>query len=114
MTYLQFATGFKGGGVSPRPFIAAQAVPFNPEKLKSYEVGLKSDLFDRTLRVNGSVFFSKYNDLQLTLASCPQFGAGLPARWWPMPATPRCAAWNWRGTLRPTPGLVDGRCRPAT
>ena len=74
MTYLQFATGFKGGGVSPRPFIAAQAVPFNPEKLKSYEVGFKSDLFDRTLRINGSAFFSKYNDLLLTLASCPQFG----------------------------------------
>ncbi len=35
MTYVQYATGFKGGGVSPRPFSPAQAVPFNPEKLKS-------------------------------------------------------------------------------
>jgi iron complex outermembrane recepter protein len=75
MTYVQFATGFKGGGVSPRPFIAAQAVSFNPEQLKSYEIGVKSDLFDRKLRVNGSVFFSKYSDLQLTLLACPQFGA---------------------------------------
>ncbi len=78
MTYLQFATGFKGGGVSPRPFSPAQAVPFNPEKLKSYEVGMKSDLFGRRLRVNASAFFSDYTDLQLTLLSCPQFGAGLP------------------------------------
>jgi iron complex outermembrane recepter protein len=75
MTYLQFATGFKGGGVSPRPFIAGQAVPFNPEKLKSYEIGVKSDMLDRRLRVNGSVFFSDYTDLQLTLLACPQFGA---------------------------------------
>ena len=44
MTYVQFATGFKGGGISPRPFSAVQAVPFDPEELKSYELGVKSDL----------------------------------------------------------------------
>jgi iron complex outermembrane receptor protein len=78
MSYVQFATGFKGGGISPRPFNAAQAVPFDPEELQSYELGLKSDLFDRRMRLNASVFYSEYQDLQLTLASCPQFGAGLP------------------------------------
>jgi iron complex outermembrane recepter protein len=78
MSYVQFATGFKGGGISPRPFSAAQAVPFNPEELKSYEVGVKTDLFSRRVRLNTSVFFSDYSDLQLTLASCPQFGVGLP------------------------------------
>jgi iron complex outermembrane receptor protein len=78
MTYLQVATGFKGGGVSPRPFSAAQAVPFDPEELKSYELGVKSELFDRRARVNVSVFFSDYSDLQLTLSSCPQYGVGLP------------------------------------
>lgn len=78
MAYAQFATGFKGGGISPRPFSAAQAVPFNPEKLKSYEVGFKSDLFDRRLRVNGSAFFSKYTDMQLSLSNCPQFPPASP------------------------------------
>ncbi len=78
MTYVQWATGFKGGGISPRPFSAAQAVPFDPEELESYELGVKSDLFDRTLRINASVFYSEYTDVQLTLASCPQYGVGLP------------------------------------
>jgi iron complex outermembrane receptor protein len=78
MSYLQYATGFKGGGISPRPFSAAQAVSFDPEELKSYELGIKSDLLNRRMRVNVSVFFSDYSDLQLTLASCPQFGVGLP------------------------------------
>ena len=78
MTYVQYATGFKGGGISPRPFSPAQAVPFNPEKLKSYEAGFKSDLFGRTLRLNGSVFFSKYTDMQLTLSNCPQFPPASP------------------------------------
>lgn len=71
MTYLQYATGFKGGGVSPRPFSPAQAVPFNPELLKSYEVGVKADLFQKVLRVNASVFKSDYTDLQLSLSTCP-------------------------------------------
>jgi iron complex outermembrane receptor protein len=78
MTYAQVATGFKGGGISPRPFTAQQAVPFNPEDLVSYELGIKTDLFDKTVRINASVFFSDYSDLQLTLSSCPQYGAGAP------------------------------------
>ena len=71
MTYAQYATGFKGGGVSPRPFSAAQAISFNPEEMKSYEVGVKSDLFERTVRINASAFLSKYSDLQLGLSTCP-------------------------------------------
>jgi iron complex outermembrane recepter protein len=71
MTYAQYATGFKGGGVSPRPFGPAQAAPFNPEELTSYEVGIKSDLFDRALRLNASVFQSNYNDMLLSLSTCP-------------------------------------------
>jgi iron complex outermembrane receptor protein len=78
MTYAQVATGFKGGGVSPRPFSAAQARPFNPEELTSYEVGVKSDLFDRRLRLNVAGFFSDYTEMQISLSSCPQYGVGLP------------------------------------
>jgi iron complex outermembrane receptor protein len=71
MTYAQIATGFKGGGVNPRPFFVQQAVPFNPEKLTAYEAGFKSDLLDRHLRVNGAVFLNKYKDIQLTVNNCP-------------------------------------------
>lgn len=78
MTYAQVSTGFKGGGVSPRPFVAAQAVPFGPEDMTSYEAGVKSDLFERHVRVNLSAFFSKYDNIQETLSSCPQYGVGLP------------------------------------
>jgi iron complex outermembrane receptor protein len=70
MTYLQYATGFKGGGISPRPFFADQAVDFGPEKLGTYELGVKADLFGR-LRVNTAIFFSDYTDLQLGLQTCP-------------------------------------------
>jgi len=78
LAYATISTGFKGGGVGPRPFNASQAVPFDPETLTAYEIGLKTDLFDRRLRVNLSAYFNKFKDAQLTLLSCPQFGGPGP------------------------------------
>ena len=75
MTYAQVSTGFKAGGVNPRVFFPAQALPFGPEKLVAYEGGFKSDLFDRRVRFNVSGFFNKYNDILVTVASCPLPGA---------------------------------------
>jgi iron complex outermembrane receptor protein len=71
MTYAQVSTGFKGGGINPRPFFASQVQPFGPETLKAYEIGVKSDLFDRTLRLNLSAFFNEYKDIQLTRLTPP-------------------------------------------
>lgn len=68
--YGQWSTGFKGGGINPRPFNAQQVQAFNPETLQSYEVGLKSDLFDNLMRLNLAGFISKYKDIQLSLSNC--------------------------------------------
>ena len=70
MTYASFATGFKGGGVSPRPYVAAQVTPFGPETLDAYEIGFKSYLFDRRLRLNMSAFYNTYHDYQAPAAVC--------------------------------------------
>jgi iron complex outermembrane receptor protein len=78
MTYVQVSTGFKGGGIGPRPFNAAQARKFGPEELTAYEAGIKTDLLDRRLRLNGALFFSKYKEILLSLLSCPQFGGPGP------------------------------------
>ncbi len=72
LVYASVATGFKGGGVNPRPFIAAQALPFGPETLITYEGGFKADLLDRRWRLNGAVFFNKYKDIQGTKLVCPE------------------------------------------
>jgi iron complex outermembrane receptor protein len=109
MTYIQYATGFKGGGISPRPFSPAQAVPFDPEELGAYELGVKSDLLDHTLRINASVFYSKYNDVQLTLASCPQYGVGLPCAVVANAGDADVKGAELEVNYRPVPGLqIDG------
>ncbi|MCP6105297.1 TonB-dependent receptor, partial [Klebsiella pneumoniae] len=33
MGYAQFSTGFRGGGINPRPFFPAQALPHSPETI---------------------------------------------------------------------------------
>jgi iron complex outermembrane receptor protein len=60
MTYVQFATGHKGGGIAPRPYDYRQVRPFGPEKLRSYEAGFKAEFFDRRARINGDVFYMEY------------------------------------------------------
>ncbi len=78
LAYASYSTGFKGGGVNPRPFVADQRLPFNPETLKTYEAGFKADLFDRTMRLNGAVFLNKYNDIILTKTVCPESSLPFP------------------------------------
>jgi iron complex outermembrane receptor protein len=73
MTYAGVSTGFKGGGSNPRPFFATQVQPFDKEVITAYEIGAKTDLLDRRLRVNVSVFKNEYKDIQLTRLTCPEF-----------------------------------------
>jgi iron complex outermembrane receptor protein len=72
LAYASVSTGFKGGGVNPRPFVADQRLPFNPETLTTYEMGFKSDLLDRKLRLNGAFFWNKYDDIVLSKLVCPE------------------------------------------
>ncbi|MFW2828778.1 TonB-dependent receptor [Sphingomonas sp. ID0503] len=65
--YASYSTGFKSGGFQYVPFSAAQAnVLFEPEDIKTYEIGLKSEWLDRRLRFNVSAFKYSYKDLQVS------------------------------------------------
>lgn len=52
--------------------VANIAPPVEPEKLTAYEVGFKSELFDRLVRFNASAFYYDYRNLQvITLVGTP-------------------------------------------
>ena len=80
MTYAQISTGYKGGGINPRPYFVSQVVKFNPETLRTYEVGFKSEFFGRRVRVNVAAYDSTYSDIQLQLLRCDSYSpfAGAP------------------------------------
>lgn len=80
MGYAQVSTGYKAGGINPRPFFIVQIQNVAPEEVTAYEVGLKSVLFDRRMRLNMAYFFNDYTDIQLGQNQCevpfpPFFGA---------------------------------------
>ena len=71
--YVTISKGYKAGGSSLGNQTNASAdpaqqppivLPFKEETLWNYEVGLKTELFDNTLRLNGAIFYMEWDDLQ--------------------------------------------------
>lgn len=62
--YASYAKGFKAGGFNSRASDITELLSYGPEKISTYELGLKSEWFDRRLRVNAAGFYSDYTDLQ--------------------------------------------------
>jgi iron complex outermembrane receptor protein len=64
--YLKYSTGFKSGGWSPDAFSGtAVFLPVEEETLSSVEAGIKTDLFNNTVRLNAAAFFNQYEGLQI-------------------------------------------------
>jgi iron complex outermembrane receptor protein len=59
--YGTFATGYKGPGVA---YLSGRVQVYKPETVKTWEAGVKSELFDHHLRLNMDVFLSKYKNFQ--------------------------------------------------
>ena len=49
MGYISYNRGFKSGGFN---VLALGTPAYNPEQLDAYEIGFKSDLLDRHVRLN--------------------------------------------------------------
>jgi iron complex outermembrane receptor protein len=90
LTYASFAQGYKTGGWTTRlaaPMAVSAALappgvvdPLNPpehdsETAETWEVGIKSELFDRRLRLNLALFTTDYEDIQVVAAPAFTFGA---------------------------------------
>lgn len=75
--YGYYAKGFRSGGYNLRQTNPlASPGPFAPETQNAFEVGLKSDLFDRKVRFNAALFLNKIQDLQRSVI-VPDANVGL-------------------------------------
>jgi iron complex outermembrane receptor protein len=79
--YASYSRGFKGGGFDPRGLSTAAPdlngngtreaneifdyFQFEPERVTSYEIGYKANLFDRRLRLAIAGFYADYRDVQV-------------------------------------------------
>ena len=64
--YATYNRGYKSGGFfSGQTTEPSDLGPYQDEKVNAYEVGAKSEFFDRRLRANVSAFYYDYKDLQV-------------------------------------------------
>jgi len=76
--YFTYSRGFRSGGYNGRPNpnqmgVFPEAQPYDPEVSDSYEIGLKTQLRDDTVRLNVSAFFTDYQDIQLLVLGSSGF-----------------------------------------
>lgn len=64
--YAKYATGYRAGGASSR---TSNYQAFDPEDVKSYEVGLKSDFWDHRARFNLAGYIMDRKDSQVDISS---------------------------------------------
>lgn len=78
LAYASYSQGFKAGGYNGLASTVAQiSQPFLPQTTDAWELGLKSELLDRRLRLNAALFHNKIKNRQqtLTVASGPAAGS---------------------------------------
>ena len=79
LLYVSAANGFKSGGFNG--FFGDNSdtflEPFDPERVWTYELGVKTDLLSNRLRLNTAFFLNDYTDLQMTASTID--AAGEPA-----------------------------------
>ncbi len=93
--YFKYAEGFNAGiYANPTDPTVDHIDPADPEELVAYEIGMKSQWMDNTLRLNAAVFYNDADNLQITAfadgnrvvinsGSATQEGVELEATWLP-------------------------------
>lgn len=75
MLFASATRGFRSGGWNARALSAENFQPFGAEKVWSYEGGFRSELFDRTLRLNATAFYTDVKGFQVPLGFVDSTGA---------------------------------------
>jgi iron complex outermembrane receptor protein len=66
MLYVGYSEGFNSGGLAVyTDSLGPVSNAYDPESIKNHEVGLRSDLFDRKLRLNATYFTTDWIGIQL-------------------------------------------------
>lgn len=109
LMYGNVATGFRSGGFSA-DLADSQAAftSLKPEEITSYEIGFKSELADRSFRLNGALFHYIFRNGYLSVdtpssivpitvnaAKIKTFGAELGAAWAPIQGFQISASGGW-------------------
>jgi outer membrane receptor protein involved in Fe transport len=76
LVYASASQGFRPGGANNTPNLETELIPYGPDAVWNYELGLKSSWFDRRLILNAAVYQIDWDDIQTsaqTLSGCCSF-----------------------------------------
>lgn len=76
--YFAFSRGYRSGGFNGRASGPTTLGPYEPETVDSYELGLKADWLDRTLRTNVAFYYTKYGNKQEEIVQASAPGSASP------------------------------------
>lgn len=74
MYWLSWTRGFRSGNFNVRAPSLAGVGPADPEQADQFEIGLKGDFLDGTLRTNIAAFYTVYDNIQRISAQEDEFG----------------------------------------
>lgn len=64
LLYFRFSQGYRAGGINGGASLPQDVTTFKPETVNAYEIGAKTQWFDRRLTFDAALFQSDYSDLQ--------------------------------------------------
>ncbi|QIR15820.1 TonB-dependent receptor [Shewanella aestuarii] len=65
MLYGGYSKAYKSGGYNADWIVTTEGIEFDDEQVDAYELGIKSTLFDNSLRLNAALFYSDNSDYQV-------------------------------------------------
>ena len=74
LTYVSYSEGFRSGGFNGRNQAPENIGPFDPEFVENWELGMKGDFLENTLRLNLAAFVNTYDDKQEEVIEADGFG----------------------------------------
>ena len=63
--YAKYSKGFRSGGYNGGATTQSSVSVLDPEYLKAYELGIKSEVFNGRANINASIFYYDYKDVQV-------------------------------------------------
>jgi outer membrane receptor protein involved in Fe transport len=77
LTYVTYSEGFRSGGANPLRNTSVLPDEYDSDTLKNYEIGLKSEWFDNTLRFNAVAYHMQWDDIQIQVNDPFAFSLGI-------------------------------------
>ncbi len=66
LVYITYSEGFREGGENSTVLVGTIPPTYDPDVVQNYEVGIKSEFFNRQMTLNSALYYMKWNGIQVS------------------------------------------------